>query len=77
MSEVEKNFRAYQEQLTSLLADGNEGKYAVGRAGIQFTCWDTYSDANKIGHLLFGRESFLIQKVTRTPEVKILTRLSF
>ncbi len=72
-TELQENFRAYEEQLPRLLV-GNKGRYAVGRAGTQFTCWDTYSDANKFGYLCFGQQSFLIQKVTEIPEVKTLSR---
>ena len=66
--ELEDNLRAFEEQLPKLL-ETDEGRFAVGRVGNEFSCWDTYSDAVQRGYQQYGLKPFLVQRVER-PEFK-------
>lgn len=61
---IEANQRAFQEQLPKLLEE-SEGRFAVGRVGHKFTCWDTYNDAIQYGYLQYGLDHFLVKQVER------------
>ncbi len=61
--ELEANLRAYTEQLPKLL-ETNEGRFAVGRVGDEFSCWDTYNDAAQYGYKKYGLK-ILIKRVER------------
>ena len=64
MSELEDNLKAFEEQLPRLLRE-NEGRFAVGRVGDEFSCWDTYADALQHGYQKYDLEPFFIQQVLR------------
>jgi len=49
----DRNYNAFLKALPALLV-GNEGRWAVGRAGDEFTCWDIYSDALQSGYAKYG-----------------------
>jgi hypothetical protein len=65
-SELEKSLVAFKEQLPNLLAE-NEGRWAVGRAGDKFSCWDTYNDALQHAYNTYEPGQFIVQKVERNP----------
>lgn len=72
---LEENVAAFNEVLPGLLEDIlNKGKFAVGRKGERFTCWDTYGDALKYGYNTYGLKSFVVQEVLPTPRIQIITR---
>ena len=72
---VEENLAAFREALPELLKDANNrGKFAVGRAGEQFSCWDTYRDALKQGYEKYGLSSFVVQEVLEKPRIHFITR---
>ena len=65
-NELELNTRAFYEQLPTLLA-GNQGRFAVGRAGDTFECWDTRNDAEQRGYQKYQDKSFIICPVQEIP----------
>jgi len=72
-SELEANMEAFQEQLPKLLLT-DEGRYAVGRVGDDFSCWDTYGDALQAGYDKYSPKSFVVCQVIRVVEPLIFTR---
>jgi hypothetical protein len=44
MGELEDNLKAFNKQLPRLL-ERDEGRFAAGRLGDEFKCWDTYNNA--------------------------------
>ncbi len=63
-SEFERHKRAFREQLPDLIGQGKEGKWAFGRAGDTFECWDTYEDALTRAYKMYGTEQrFFVHKV--------------
>ena len=69
MDDLEENLKAFEEQLPSLL-ETNEGRFAVvGRKSnkecYEFSCWDTFADANQYGYQEYGLNPFLIKQVER------------
>ena len=61
---LEENLKAFREKLPELL-EANEGKWAVGKAGDRFSCWDTYADAVQQGYKKYGLNPFLAKRITR------------
>ena len=59
---VFKNYLAFREQLHKLLPE-NEGRYAVGKDGDSFECFDSYRDALERGYQKYGLGSFVVQPV--------------
>lgn len=64
MNDLEENLRAYKEQLPRLL-ESNAGRFAVGRVGDEFSCWDTYADAIQCGYQKYELKPFIVQQVLR------------
>ena len=60
--DLEENLKAFEEQLPRLL-ETNEGRYAVGRVGDEFSCWDTYNDAIQDGYKKYGLNPFIVKQV--------------
>ena len=61
---MEANQTAFKEQLQRLL-ETDEGRFAVGRVGDKFSCWDTYADAVQHGYHEYGLKPFLVKRVIR------------
>ena len=62
-----KAFRA----VLPLLLEKYHGKYAVGREGDEFTCWDTRCDAEQYGYMRYGiNKPFIIMPVLSSDEIK-------
>jgi hypothetical protein len=61
---LEENLKFFEEKLPGLL-ETDEGRFAVGRAGDNFTCWDTYGDAIQYGYERYGLNPFLVKQVER------------
>ena len=60
---INKNLGAFEEALPSLLESGNLGKYANGRKGEKFECFNTYEDAIRSGYERFGARSFIVRRI--------------
>ena len=61
---LEENLKFFEEKLPELL-ETDEGRFAVGRVGDKFTCWDTYGDAIQYGYERYGLNPFLVKQVER------------
>jgi hypothetical protein len=65
--QIERNYRVFQEQLSSLAAS-QRGKFALMRDGQIIEFFDTARDAYVAGQRLFERDKlFSVQEVTETP----------
>jgi hypothetical protein len=64
MDELEKNLKYFKEQLPKLL-ETDVGRFAVGRSGDDFSCWDTYPDAIQWGYQKYGLKPFIVKQVVR------------
>jgi hypothetical protein len=53
----------YLQQLPSLLAEGEEGRFAVIKGNQISGTWDTYRDASQYGRERFGDEPFMIHRI--------------
>ena len=62
--DLEDNLRAFKEQLPKLL-ETNEGRFAVGRVGDEFSCWDTYADAIQYAYQRYELKPFIVKQVLR------------
>lgn len=62
--EFEKNVVAFERQLPRLL-ETDEGRWAVGRAGDEFSCWDSYRDALQHGYNKYALNQFIVKRVLR------------
>jgi hypothetical protein len=65
--QIERNSRAFKEQLPSLIAT-QRGKFALVRDGQVIEFFDTARDAYVTGQRLFEQDKlFSVQEVTETP----------
>ena len=65
--QIERNYRAFQEQLPSLIAT-QRGKFALMRDGQIIEFFDTARDAYVTGQRLFEQDKlFSVQEVTEMP----------
>ena len=75
LSQLESNIAAFDEQLPILLKD-NYGRYAVGRKGQKFVCFDNYTDALHHGYDSYGvDDGFLVREVLPKQKLHMITRL--
>jgi hypothetical protein len=68
---LEREIGTYYRELPRLLADGNEGRYALIRDDELLSVWDTLADASQAGHERFGLDRFMAQKI-RASDLKAL-----
>ena len=73
-SDLENNLRAFEEALPDLLGK-NEGRFAVGKSGDEFKCWDTYTDALQKGYFKYGLDSFIVKRVERIETIHAIYQL--
>lgn len=59
----EGEYALYRRELPRLLAENEAGRHALIK-GDDLTIWDTSGDAIQAGHLRFGLEPFLVQKIS-------------
>jgi hypothetical protein len=59
---LEHEYALYRRELYRLLAENEAGRHALVK-GDDLTIWDTSGDAIQAGHLRFGLEPFLVQKI--------------
>jgi hypothetical protein len=64
----------YQNELPRLLADGEEGRWALIQGSVVAGVWDTFADAVQAGDERFGATPFLVQQVLAEPHVARITR---
>jgi hypothetical protein len=64
MNDLEENLKAFEVQLPRLLGT-DKGRFAVGRVGDEFSCWDTFGDAYQYGCKIYGLKPFLVKMVER------------
>jgi hypothetical protein len=71
-SMLQKELDRYNAELSSLLND--EGRFAVIKNDNKIEIFDTYDDALKYGYEEYGLEPFLVQQISRVPNVANFTR---
>ena len=54
-----------------------KGRFAVGRAGDKFECWDTYGDALQWGCKKYGPNPFLVKRVMRTETIERISGMNY
>jgi len=60
---LEREIRTYYRELPRLIAEGNEGRYALVRDDQLLSIWNTLEEASTAGHDRFGFERFMAQKI--------------
>lgn len=56
------------------LLSRNKGRFAVGRVGDNFSCWDTYRDAVEYGYNKYGLDRFVVCPILDIAIPQIITR---
>ncbi len=62
-SQVEQNFKAFQELLPDLI-DTKAGKYALMTDGKIVDFFDSFADSVRFGTMKYGASNFSVQQVT-------------
>jgi len=65
---------AFERELPRLLAEGEEGRWALVKGDHVVSVWDTSGDAVQAGDEKFALEPFLVQRVLREPRIAKSTR---
>jgi len=65
--------QTYERAKPSLIADGNEGKFALVH-GDHVSVWGTYEDALREGYGQFGLEPFLVKEIHGIERTQFITR---
>jgi|GEM_PF-4506741 len=60
---LEREICTYYRELPRLIAEGQEGRYALIRDEELLSIWDTMDEAATAGHDKFGFERFMTQKI--------------
>ncbi len=63
LTPLRTEIETYYRELSRLLDEGEEGRYAVVKGDTVYGAWDTYRDALQDGYNRFGMESFMVQAV--------------
>jgi hypothetical protein len=66
---IKREIRTYRRELPRLLAEGQEGRFALIKGDEVVSVWDTFDDAYQAGRERFGMEAFIAQPI----EVRYLT----
>jgi len=72
---LERELATYKEKLSELIANNNEGKFALVRGDQVVDVFGTYEDAIKEGYAKFGLEPFLVKQVQTIEQVHFVSRL--
>jgi hypothetical protein len=70
---LKDELQTYERQKPSLIASGNEGKYALVH-GDQVSVWGTYDDALREGYGRFGLKPFLVKQIQGIERIQFITR---
>lgn len=68
---LEREIRTYYRELPRLIANGNEGRYALIRDERLVEVYSTLEEADIAGHELFGLDRFMAQKI-RAKDLELL-----
>jgi hypothetical protein len=60
---LEREICTYYRELPRLIAEGQEGRYALIRDDDLIRVFDTAEEADAAGHEMFGLERFMAQKI--------------
>ncbi|MBO0696766.1 MAG: hypothetical protein J2P46_00090 [Zavarzinella sp.] len=60
---LEREIGTYYRELPRLIAEGQEGRYALIRDDELLSVWDTLDEAATAGHDKFGLDRFMTQKI--------------
>jgi hypothetical protein len=60
---LKREINTYRRELPRLLAEGEEGRFALVKGDQLIAVWDTFDDAYQAGRLLYGLEVFLAQPI--------------
>jgi hypothetical protein len=60
---LEREIETYYRELPKLIANGEEGRYALILGDELYSVWDTLHDAMQAGHEKFGLGRFMTQKI--------------
>jgi hypothetical protein len=62
---LERELATYRRERDRLLAEGEQGRFALVYGEEVISVWDTWRDAIQAGHERFGLQPFLVQEVLR------------
>jgi hypothetical protein len=68
---LEREIGTYFRELPRLIAEGQEGRYALIRDDELLSVWDTLAAASEAGHQRFGLERFMAQRI-RAGDIQVL-----
>ncbi len=74
MAHLEKENAKFDEIIESLIAE-NSGKFALIH-GENVDVYETFDDAVQTGYEKYGLEPFLVKRITNSPSVHFITRLT-
>ena len=60
---LQHEITTYYRELPRLIAEGNEGRYALIRDDRLIQICDSAAEADALGHLMFGFEQFMAQRI--------------
>jgi hypothetical protein len=69
-----REWATYCRELPRLLAEGEEGRFAVVKGEVVDSVWDTRPDAVQAGYDRFGLGPFMIHRICRVERPVIITR---
>jgi hypothetical protein len=72
---LERELQTYKSKLAELIANGNEGKFALICGDEVVDVFGTYEDAIKEGYGKFHLEPFLVKQVASIEQVQFISRL--
>ncbi len=72
---LEHEQAVFQRELPRLLAEGEQGRFALIHGAEVDSTWDSRRDALQAGHQRFGLEPFFIRQISAVEKVHIITRL--
>ena len=73
---LERELATYKNKLPELLANAEDGKFALIHGDELVAVYGTYEDAIKEGYGRFKLEPFLVKHIEATEQVQFISRLS-
>ena len=71
---LEREQATYEREKARLLAEGEQGRFALIHGDEVASVWDTYRDASQAGHERFGLGTFMIKEIQAVERVGFITR---
>ncbi|MGA2268662.1 MAG: hypothetical protein ABSH44_09355 [Bryobacteraceae bacterium] len=72
---LEQELKTYKEKLPELIANNNEGKFALIHGDRIIDIFGTYEDAIRDGYEKCGLEPFMVKQIQTIEQVHFISRL--